>query len=837
MVGLRKPINGDLHSVDLQNELPRRKPHHRLGLLDPPYASVKLRTTLSTRVTPFWPRRFPDILTPMQLEGLTDAQREAVTHFEGPLLILAGPGSGKTRVVTHRVAWLLEQGVPGHQVLALTFTNKAADEMAARIERLAGDPTVWVGTFHRFCARLLRKYASFVGLRENFTIYDTEDSLRAMRQALGRLRIDADRYTPESIAKGISWAKNNLITPDKYQPRAGHALGNVIQQAYPAYQGQLAGSNAADFDDLLLHVATLLRDNPEVRASLDERYRFVLVDEYQDTNLAQYAIARALSVDYPNLAVTGDPDQSIYGWRGANLNNILEFERDYPAVHVVRLEQNYRSTQRILQVADELIRHNVRRKQKALYTHNSLGSPVRLVSYATQRDEAEGIAARIAGEIRGGRRRPRDFAVFYRVNALSRSLEFAFRDLGIPYQLVNGLEFFQRKEIKDILAYLHLLCNPNDEVALLRVINTPARGIGKTTIARLSDYAVRQGLPMLDAAREAGQIESLGRRPASLVTQFVALFDRLVAAVEGPVEEIVGLVLSETGYQQRLRDSEDEEDLQRLANIEELLTVARDFDEHRGGGLEAFLEETCLVNDTDAWEAESDRVTLMTLHASKGLEFPVVFLIAVEEGLLPHERSHEHPDQLEEERRLMFVGLTRAQQELQLSTARYRDFRGQRKLTIPSSFLMELPREEMEVEFGGQREYEEPRAVSGIETEADWDGGEDWSDQPVPRQEESPWLAEAGMSPAASPDAKSNSLGATFNLTTAAALANGGQAPPADADDFRQGLLVVHTTFGLGKIVALSGRGSDRTATIDFAPAVGRRRVLLAEGSLQLVGG
>ncbi|MCD4728349.1 MAG: UvrD-helicase domain-containing protein, partial [Pirellulales bacterium] len=483
------------------------------------------------------------------LNELTEAQREAVTHFEGPLLILAGPGSGKTRVVTHRVAWLVSQGVPGRHILALTFTNKAADEMGRRIERLVGNPSVWVGTFHRFCARLLRKYAQFVGLQENYTIYDVNDSVRALRLALGRLKIDSDRYTPETIVKGISWAKNNLISPEQYQPRPGYALGTVVQAAYPAYQRQLATSNAADFDDLLYHVATLLRDNPEIRASLDERYRFVLVDEYQDTNLAQYAIARALSVDHPNLAVTGDPDQSIYGWRGANLNNILEFERDYPKVNVVRLEQNYRSTQRILRVAASLIAHNVQRKEKGLFTENDSGAPVRLTTYATQKDEAQGIASRIFDEIRAGRRRPGDFAIFYRVNALSRSLEFALRELGIPYQMVNGLEFFQRKEIKDVLAYLHLLNNPRDDVALLRVINTPPRGIGKTTIGRLTDHAARGGLSLLEAAREAGGISTLGARPAALLTKFVRLFDRLSSATDGPVEEIVGLVISETGYQ------------------------------------------------------------------------------------------------------------------------------------------------------------------------------------------------------------------------------------------------------------------------------------------------
>jgi DNA helicase-2/ATP-dependent DNA helicase PcrA len=745
------------------------------------------------------------------LDGLTEAQREAVIHFEGPLLILAGPGSGKTRVVTHRVAWLLQQGVPGHQILALTFTNKAADEMSRRIERLANDPTVWVGTFHRFCARLLRKYASLVGLQENYTIYDVSDSVRALREAISRLKIDVDRYSPESLAKAISWAKNALIEPDQYQPRPGNMLGSVIRDLYPAYQRQLAASNAVDFDDLLLHVATILRDNPEVRASLDQRNRFVLLDEYQDTNLAQYAIARAMSIDYPNLAVTGDPDQSIYGWRGANLNNILDFERDYPEVHVVRLEQNYRSTQRILRVASELIAHNVRRKEKGLFTENGAGTPVRLVTYATHKDEAEGIAARIAADIHSGRRRPRDFAIFYRVNALSRALEFALRDQGVPYQMVNGLEFFQRQEIKDILAYLHLLNNPRDGVALKRTINAPRRGIGKTTVERLTDYAARQGLSLLEAARQAARVPSIGPRPLALLGRFVAMIDRLSAAIGGSVEELLGLVLTETGYQKQLRDSEDEDDLQRLANIEELLTVARDFDERRGGAgqIESFLEETCLVNDTDAWETDADRVTLMTLHASKGLEFPVVYMTAVEEGLLPHERSREHPEQLEEERRLLFVGITRAQQELQLSLARYRDFRGQRKLTIPSSFLMELPRMEMEIDFA-----------------ATDDVGRGWAEEE--RQE-------VRARPQAGPMPLPAAL--TVRLTTAAALANGGRpTTPVDPEVFRQGLWVVHATHGLGQIIALSGSAARRMATVDFSPPAGRQRLLLAEGSLQPVG-
>ena len=428
-------------------------------------------------------------------------------------------------------------------------------------------------------------------------------------------------------------------------------------------------SNAADFDDLLLHVATILRDNPEVRGSLDERYRFILVDEYQDTNLAQYAIARALSIDYPNLAVTGDPDQSIYGWRGANIQNILEFEQNFPQVRVVRLEQNYRSTKRILEVAAELISHNVHRKQKDLYTENDEGPPVGLTTYSDHKEEARGIAERIADELHAGSRRARDFAVFYRVNALSRSIELALREYGIPYQLIRGLEFFQRKEIKDVLSYLQLLNNPRDDNAVLRVINTPPRGIGKTTIGRLINHSTRHGLPLLDAARQTQRIDALSKRSKRLVEEFVKLFDRLSRVADSPVEEILGHVLTESGYKARFEDSEIEEDAQRLANIEELLTVARDFDERHFGEhhLEEFLEETSLVSDTDDWEDNTDRVTLMTLHASKGLEFPVVYLIAVEEGLLPHERSRDSIHQLEEERRLMFVGLTRAREELQIS--------------------------------------------------------------------------------------------------------------------------------------------------------------------------
>jgi len=796
------------------------------------------------------------------LEGLTAAQRDAVQHVEGPLLILAGPGSGKTRVITHRIAYMLSRGVRPDQILALTFTNKAAQEMQIRLQQLAPDQSVWVGTYHRFCARLLRRYAPLVGLQENYTIYDAEDSARTLRQVVQRLRIDAVYFTPEAIGSAISWAKNKLIGPEQYEPRPGHPLGALVKRVYPAYQAQLARSSAADFDDLLLHAVNLLRDNPEVRSELDERYRFILVDEYQDTNLAQYALARALSINYPNLAVTGDPDQSIYGWRGANLNNILEFERDYPSVRVVRLEQNYRSTKCILRVAAELIAHNVKRKQKDLFTEKGQGVPVRLVRYATQKYEAQDIAAQIAGEVRAGRRRPRDFAVFYRVNALSRALELALREQGVPYQLVNGVEFYQRKEIKDVLAYLRLVHNPRDDVALLRVINAPPRGIGKKTIERLADYAASRGLPLMDALADLRRMESpgpsdrqegcpfgrqeclpSGGRQESLpsgggqeslpsggrqeclpsaarakLLKFVETFEAIAALAAAPVEEILGTVLAETGYKRQFEGSTSEEDQDRLANLEELLTVAREFDErHRAEhALEQFLEDTTLTGETDDWQSESDRVTLMTLHASKGLEFPVVFLVAVEEGLLPHERSREQPDELEEERRLMFVGITRAMEELQISLARYRDFRGRRKMAVPSPFLMELPRGEMEV----------------LEPEVE-------AAEPFPAEAEEAFAAEAEESESAAAsglEARPRKPLVVAPLMTAAELAGHGPPPAVAPDDFYQGLVVIHPKNGIGTIVALSGSGRSRTATVDFASPPRRLKFVIAKSPLRPLG-
>ncbi len=761
------------------------------------------------------------------LESLNEAQCEAILHVDGPLLVLAGPGSGKTRVVTHRIANMRREGVAASNILALTFTNKAAEEMRARVEQLVPGEPVWVSTFHRFGSRLLRQYAEFVGLTPNFTIYDSSDARQTLARVIDTGNFKTMHYTPERIAHAISAAKNKLITADKYEPRPGSPLSQIVAEIYPAYQERLLASSAVDFDDLLLHLAVLLYKNAEIRAALDERFRYILVDEYQDTNHVQYVLLRALSVDYPNLAVTGDPDQSIYGWRGADINNILQFESDYPEVKVVRLERNYRSTKRILRVADQLIGHNLRRKQKALFTENDEGESVQLVEYANQDKEAQGIAADIAAAIASGKRKASEFAIFYRVNALSRVLESALRHAGVPYQMIRGQEFYQRKEIKNVLAYCQLINNPRDDQAVLRTINTPARGIGRKTIERLTEHAYRYGLPLLEAAREVAQIEGLATRSAKKVAAYVSLADKLSQLAAGEVEEILGTILSESGYREYLQEGETEEDLNRLANIEELLTDARQFDEKNPGGgfLEAYLENAWLTGETDAWEAETEKVTLMTLHAAKGLEFPVVYLIAVEHGLLPHERSTSDESQLEEERRLAFVGITRAEEKLQLSYVIHRDFRGQRRRTVPSSFLLEMPQEELKLTQ--QSIYSNDWEESSWDDDASFDpevleaSTDDFSvDPPDDEQAEAPPLQVTAA-----------------QVTTAAQLAGAAVQPqhPVSPNVFAQGMAVSHPKHGLGKIVALSGAGQNRRATVRFATA-GEKRFVLAHSPLRPAG-
>ena len=755
-------------------------------------------------------------MTDRLLQSLTDAQREAVETVDGPLLILAGPGSGKTRVVTHRVAHMLNSGIAGRNILALTFTNKAADEMKNRVEQLAPGSHVWMGTFHSFCARLLRMHGHLVGLAENFTIFDTQDSKRALKSVLAQEEIYLTHTSPEAIADEISWAKSALLNPEEYEPRRSSRftpVGEITKRVYKLYQDYLIKNNAADFDDLLLHIATLLRDNHELRETLDERYRYIMVDEYQDTNVAQYMIVRALSINNPNLSVTGDPDQSIYSWRGATISNILEFEKDYPNTKVVKLEQNYRSTKRILRVADALIANNTKRKHKDLFTENPEGDQVRLVQFPDGRSEADAIVEQIQALVGQGKASYKDFSVFYRTNVLSRPVESALRSHQIPYQIVRGLEFFQRKEVKDIVAYLQVLNNPNNNVALERVINTPTRGIGKKSIEHLVGHAHRYDLTMLEACRECGLIESLSKRAAVSVSKFVTILDVLATQVHEPLGHLVKEVVDNTGYLEYVQLQDEKADEDREANVHELISAAEEFQrEFPDDGLDEFLETVSLTSDTDDIDADPDRVTLMTLHAAKGLEYPRVFIIGVEQGLLPHERSRDDDRAYEEERRLLFVGITRAEETLQLSYTARRMTRGTFRPAIASPFLLELPREEMDVHM--------PTPASAWNASG-FEPNEFFHDD-VPDDEA--WLQDSVDAEFEEVDVKAKPAvpdvaeQLASMVRPAASMATGStkQEKLAQIPQLSEGIIVLHAEYGTGVIKQMSGKDEKFTISVEF---------------------
>lgn len=776
---------------------------------------------------------------------LSPSQWQAVSHRDGALLVLAGPGSGKTRVITRRIAQLIDTGVAPHQILAITFTNKAAREMASRLDHLIPDTSVFVSTFHRLCARLLRRYGPAVGLAQNFTILDSGDQTQLLRHILTQLNIDPVHYPANKMGYRISEAKSRVQTAEMMARGVAEQSGAwrdaIVSRVYTAYQRALLESNAVDFDDLLLHVCMLLAENEEVRSELDARFRYILVDEYQDTNLAQYRIVQALSVDYPNLCATGDPDQSIYGWRGAEIGNILRFEEDFPDASVVRLEQNYRSTKSILRVADALITHNLRRKQKGLFTDNPSGADVEALRFADEKREAEGIAQTIWRLSQDEERPWSHFALLYRVNALSRTLETALRQHGIPYQVAAGVSFYERAEVKDMLGYLRLVYNPSERPAFLRVVNTPLRGIGKSSVERLSEWAAEQGLNLLEAAHRATEVPELKARAANALKRFADLIHELQNDPGPGVEGLLRLIIERTGYTQVLRDSHAEQDGQRLANVEELLSAASQYDEEAGAeaSLEGFLETASLVSDLDNLDADAGTVTLMTLHAAKGLEYPVVFVVAVEHGILPHERTLESKAQLEEERRLLFVGATRAQERLYLTQTIARDFRGSSRQTVPSDFLREM--ELKPTDYGISPEQR--AAASGdfhewCDPEVDYEAGEgDVDDEeavvrplkrraPIDRRAaEDEWdgksldtddseamssfrpVRENRASPAA---------GKTFHLTTGAELLNNRPAQAETSPSFEVGMSVRHPRLGLGRVIASEGTGRRHIVKVEF---------------------
>jgi DNA helicase-2/ATP-dependent DNA helicase PcrA len=731
------------------------------------------------------------------LADLTAAQREAVTHFEGPLLVLAGAGSGKTRVITRRVAYLLQQGVRPGNVLAITFTNKAAGEMRQRIEALIPGSRVWISTFHSMGARLLRQYGDRIGMDPRFTIYDQADRTKVVKAALEAANIDNVRFTPEAISGAISKAKNQLLTADAYAKQAHDFFGQTVAHVYPYYEKKLRDANALDFDDLLLGPALALKNDPELRAELDARFRFVLIDEYQDTNKAQYAIARALSVDQPNLCVVGDPDQSIYKFRGSDIRNILDFERDFPSARVISLERNYRSTKAILHAASNLIAHNKQRKPKDLITENPAGQPVTVLTFETGLDEAESVARRIREAVGAGKRSYRDFAIFMRINALSRGLETAFVKQRVPFQIVKGLAFYERKENRDVLAYLRLLLNPRDDLSFLRIVNEPPRGVGKTSLQRLQEYAEPREMSLLSAAAEVSKVPAIKGKAATSLAAFARMMGELAGRADAPPDEVIRQVLDHTGYRQMLKDSQDPDDQERLANIEELVTAARQFaQEDSSRTLGNFLENITLASDVDGWDDKQDWVSVMTLHSSKGLEFPVVYVLAVEQGLLPHERSLARAEEIEEERRLAFVGMTRAKEELYLCHARLREFRGQTLYTVPSMFLEELP---------GEVETQDLSASGAARAVAAWRGGS--------KEAEDGWT-EAGI--ILRPKAKAEDT-----------------APAADG--LAEGVLVRHDTYGTGKVTAVSGYGATRRVKVRFSTH-GEKTFVVAKAKLTIVG-
>jgi DNA helicase-2/ATP-dependent DNA helicase PcrA len=789
------------------------------------------------------PATFDDILA-----SLTVNQREAVLHTEGPLLVLAGPGSGKTRVITCRIAWMLQNGINARNILAVTFTNKAAGEMRSRIQQLIPQAEtvdsrgvqvpphrfLRVCTFHSFGVYLMRVYADRLGLDKNFTIYDQTDRVRVVKLALEAADRDTSRFTPDTIQGAISKAKNELLLPPQYAAKANDYFSQVVAQVYPVYEKKMRDANAVDFDDLLLWPALALQSDAELRAELDARFRYVLIDEYQDTNKAQYAIARGLTVDHPNLCVVGDPDQSVYRWRGADIRNIMDFEHDFPGARVIKLEENFRSTKAILRVADKLIAHNVKRKPKALYTAKEEGTKVGILLFENGTDEAEQVVRRIREAVessllsplgRGvggegihqvesgrfpsppaplpkgeGRRHYRDFAILLRINALSRNLETAFVRQRVPFQIVRGVAFFDRKENRDVLAYLRLLLNPRDDLSFLRAVNEPARGIGKTSLQHLQEYAEPRELSLLTAAAQVDKIPAIRGKASTGLKSFALMMSELRGVLEATPDEVMRQVIDRSGYRRMLKESADKEDEERLANVEELITAAHQFHaEDNSRTISDFLENITLASDVDGWDEKQDCVAVMTLHAAKGLEFPVVYMMAMEQGILPHERSLMRSEELEEERRLAFVGITRAEEELYLSYARMREFRGQTLYAVPSMFLEELPEDGVDnVDLSSSA----GRSAGSVDN---WRGSTSGASQG--------WY-DTGF---AQTSTKKKEESAGF----------------ADAAGYAVGVLVHHEVYGVGRINDISGQGVLRKLKIRFS--AGERTFLASKAKLAIV--
>ncbi|MEY2471353.1 MAG: ATP-dependent helicase UvrD/PcrA [Actinomycetota bacterium] len=733
------------------------------------------------------------------LAGLNPVQREAATHIGGPLLIVAGAGSGKTRVLTHRIAWLIrEQNVSPWSILAITFTNKAADEMRNRVGGLIGPVAdkMWISTFHSACVRMLRRDAHRLGYRSGFTIYDDADALRLMGYVLRDQGVDTKRHTPRSVLNAVSAAKNELIDFDTYTRNAeSPPERKLIAPAYTEYQRRLTAANAMDFDDLLMVAVNLLQADPQALAEWQDRFQYILVDEYQDTNRAQNELVLLLGARHHQVCVVGDSDQSIYAFRGADIRNILDFENAFPDTTVIVLDQNYRSTQNILDAANSLISNNLARKPKHLWTESGGGDPIVHYRADDERDEAAWITDRVVTQQRSGGRWA-DVAIFYRTNAQSRALEEELTRRNVPYKVIGGTKFYDRREVKDLLAYLRAVVNPEDEVSMKRILNVPKRGIGDTSVGKLDAYATRHGLPFHRALEEAERAGVGGKALGGINELLVSMaYLRAMAKEEVAPATLLQNVIDRTGYVRLLEAENTIESAGRIENISELLGSAEQYDT-----LDGFLEAVALVSDADELDPDASQVVLMTLHTAKGLEFPIVFLTGLEDGVFPHTRALSDPDELEEERRLAYVGITRAERQLYITNAFTRMLWGQTQYNPPSRFLKELPEHLVEVIESS------PRTSGG--------GSGGWS------------TARAG----------NDRMRGRDRIVESAMRAGRGDTPAktkgAETLGLKIGDDVVHESWGEGIVVDMVGAG-DRAEVVIRFPGVGEKRLLLAWAPLK----
>ena len=836
------------------------------------------------------------------LDGLTEPQRNAVLCTEGPLLILAAAGSGKTRVITRRIAHLVANNTPPWSILALTFTNKAAGEMRERVAlQIAGpnaldedaprDPRLrglTITTFHSLCARLLRRYAeraNLPGLKPDYTIYDSSDQMAAMKRVLKAMNLQASNWPPRSVLSTISSAKNDMMDAKKYEANAFDYYSKQVAKIYTAYEESLRKAGAIDFDDLLLYTAKILDTNPEIKAELNARWRYLLIDEYQDTNSVQFKIASQLAAappplpgmedepSAPNICVVGDPDQAIYGWRGADISNILDFEEHYPGARVIMLGENFRSTEPILQAADTLIKHNTKRKDKPLFTSKPGGEPITVVTTNDERHEAELVADWFRSLNEDHKIAWKDMAVFYRTNALSRVLEDAMRQSSIPYRIARGTAFFEREEIKNAIAYLRVIANPSDPVSLLRVVNTPTRGIGKTTLDTIQGACARAGITLWEGLNRANEL-GLSDRATNSIKKFTDMINDwtgggsfMGATLSSNLHELVERVISESTleahYTKQAKASGAESDEERLDNLNELITSAREFErefdpaddpasftdtEQAESGnvgtvppllalVRAYLESIALIADADAVDSESGAVTLMTLHASKGLEFPAVAMIALEEGTLPHSRAHESNEELEEERRLAFVGITRSMKHLQISNATRRTVRGITERTIKSRFLEEIGSENIIFSDQADASY----GTGGMDSLGEYDDA--FSNKSSPNRFRAGSFANFKPDHQAINDAREKRLASIEPRKSIPvppprpSINPGGHAPSGSSSNnsgqYPVGCTVSHPQFGEG-VVMKTTPGQNARVIIEFK-AVGRKTLVLEYARLKRI--